>query len=221
MAHKLNKEVELPSYMKLSWDRHALIAHATFTPTETDPVGRKQFDDVIGVLKSAGLKNIDEDAVKASLKKVEPGVPVAVARGVPPQPGADGYVDYRVKIDVGRIDLNEDDEGRVDYRELNLFDNVEAGQVLAVLVPPGKGNPGLDVFGQPIPAAEGKPSKLVVGQNVEVSDDGTKAIAMTDGMPCLRAGRLEVLPVYQIKGDVAYATGNIRFSGDVLSLIHI
>jgi len=201
--------------MSLSWDRERLHAHVTFTPTASQPVGPRLFKEIIRVLEMAGLQNVDKKAVSDALADVKPGKPVLVATGKPPIPGRDGYVDYKVKVDMDRGELAEDDSGRVDYRELDLFANVRAGDVVAVLMEPGKGRPGLDVFGQPIPPKGGKPARIRVGRTVTLVAEGKKAQAACDGMPCLVRDRLEVLPVYKIRGDVNYVTGNVRFVGDV------
>ena len=209
------KQVELPGYMSLSWDRDRLRAHVSFAPSERQPVGPELLDEIMRVLEAAGLQEIDEEAVSDALADVKPGKPVLVAAGTPPTPGRDGYIDYKVKIDTGAMELYENEDGRIDYKELSLFDNVRSGDVLAVLMDPKKGKPGVDVFGHPAPPQEGKPAKLRAGRNVKLAPDGKKAVAQIDGMPFRVQGRIEVLPVYKIKKDVNYATGNVRFVGDV------
>jgi len=215
MEPRRKTQVELPGYMSLSWDRDRLRAYVTFMPTENQPVGPGLFNEVVSALEAAGLKNVDTDAVKKALANVNPGKPVLVATGTPPSAGRDGYIDYKVKVDTEMMELAEDDYGRIDYRELSLFDNVHAGQVLAVVVDPKKGNPGTDVFGHPVPPEQGRAARLRVGRNVEVTEEGKCAKATSDGMPCLVRDRLEVLPVYKVREDVSYATGHIRFVGDV------
>jgi len=209
------KQAEIPAYMSLSWDRDRLRAQVSFLPTESQPVGPHMLDEVVRVLETAGLQQIDKEAVSNALEDVKPGKPVQVAVGTPPRPGKDGYIDYKVKIDTGMMELMENEDGRIDYKELSLFDNVRAGDVLAVLMDPKKGKPGVDVFGFPVPPQEGKPVKLHAGRNVKLAPGGKKAVASIDGMPCRVQSRIEVLPVYKIKKDVDYATGNVRFVGDV------
>jgi len=209
------KQAEIPAYMSLSWDRDRLRAHVSFLPTESQPVGPHMLDEIIRVLETAGLQEINKEAISDALEDVKPGKPVQVATGTPPAPGNDGYIDYKVKIDTGIMELYENEDGRIDYKELSLFDNVHAGDVLAVLVDPKKGKPGVDVFGLPVPPQEGKPAKLRAGRNVKLASGGKKAVASIDGMPFCIQGRIEVRPVYKIKKDVNYATGNVRFVGDV------
>jgi len=209
------KQVEIPAYMALSWDRDRLRAQVAFTPSEKQPVGPELLDEVMRVLEQAGLLNVDKEAVVDALENVQPGKPVVVATGTPPKPGKDGYADYKVKIDTGMMELCENEDGRIDYKELSLFENVHAGDVLAVLMDPKKGRPGVDVFGHPVTPNEGKPFKMRAGRNVKLTTDGKKAVAQIDGMPFRVQGRIEVLPVYKIKKDVDYTTGNVRFVGDV------
>ncbi len=209
------KQVEIPGYMALSWDRDRLRAQVAFAPSEKQPVGPKLLDEVMRVLEQAGILKVDKEAVIDALENVQPGKPVLVATGTLPTPGKDGYIDYKVKIDTGMMELYENEDGRIDYKELSLFENVHVGDVLAVLMDPKKGKPGVDVFGHPVTPQEGKPAKMHAGRNVKLTTGGKKAVAQIDGMPFRVQGRVEVLPVYKIKKDVNYATGNVRFVGDV------
>jgi uncharacterized protein (DUF342 family) len=209
------KEVAIPGYMALSWDRDRLRAQVAFTPSEEQPVGPKLLDEVMHVIEATGILEVDKEAVIDALENVQPGKPVLIAAGTPPKPGKDGYIDYKVKIDTGMMELSEEEDGRINYRELSLFENVHSGDVLAVLMDPRKGRPGVDVFGLPVTPQDGKPIKMYAGRNVKLTTGGKKAVAQIDGMPFRVQGRIEVLPVYKIKKDVDYSTGNVRFVGDV------
>jgi len=217
MAVKSRRKAQaaLPAYMSLSWDREKLHAFVTFVSAKGHKIGSRLLGEVMAVLESAGLKNVDKGAVSAALKDGTVGEPVLVAQGTPPKAGADGYIYYKVKVDTGTLELAEDEHDRINYRELRLFENVREGDVLAVLMDPQPGTPGVDVFGYPIPPEAGKPARLKVGRNVELDSDEKTARALIDGMPCKVDDRIQVLRVYQVKGDVNYATGNIRFVGDV------
>jgi uncharacterized protein (DUF342 family) len=108
------------------------------------------------------------------------------------------------------------DDGRVDYRELNLIESVEKGRILCSLLPPMPGKAGKTVTGQDIPALDGKPAVLPKGRNVEVSEDGQSLYAVIDGQVCYAEGKVNVFSVYEVRGDVDTTTGNISFLGNVV-----
>jgi uncharacterized protein (DUF342 family) len=103
----------------------------------------------------------------------------------------------------------------VDFRELNLVENVESGQILATKQPPEEGAPGRTVTGKILPAKPGRNVQIDIGKNVKLSDDGMSAMATINGQVLLVAGRINVEPVYTVEGDVNFKTGNILFLGTV------
>ncbi|MGI6669445.1 MAG: DUF342 domain-containing protein [Acetivibrionales bacterium] len=107
------------------------------------------------------------------------------------------------------------EDGRVDFRELNLIQNAEKGQVLCTLIPPTPGTPGKTVYGTDIPAMDGKPVALPRGRNVSISEDGTQLIANIDGQICYIDGKVSVFATYEVQADVDNSTGNINFIGNV------
>ncbi|MBP9015941.1 MAG: DUF342 domain-containing protein, partial [Candidatus Atribacteria bacterium] len=105
--------------------------------------------------------------------------------------------------------------------QVNLFDflkipEVKEGDVLAELIPPGEGVPGQDIFGKEIPALPGRPAKIRVGKNVELIEEGAKAIAKVAGRPVMVGKTISVLPIFELDGDVGTSTGNISFVGSVV-----
>lgn len=104
----------------------------------------------------------------------------------------------------------------IDMRNVQSFLNVEAGQQVATILPPGPGTPGMTVFGKEIPPEPGTPFPLVLGQNVHRSDDDHRSIlADATGRVCVREGEISVEDVYEVEGDVGFKVGNIQFKGFV------
>jgi hypothetical protein len=108
------------------------------------------------------------------------------------------------------------EDGRADFYNTNVIDNVKKGQVIIEKKPPTKGVPGLTVKGKAIHAMDGKNKKLPIGKNIEHSSDGLKAIATIDGMLSTARNRVSVLPIFEVNGDVDFSTGNIEFVGNVI-----
>lgn len=165
-------------------------------------------------LKAAGVVyGIDEEILDI-LTRVRLIDYVCCARSLPPSAGEDAYLRYHVDIESqGRPTLLED--GRVDFKNLNNFINVDAGQVLVEKVPATPGVPGTDVLGMPIPSKPGKNVSLPVGKGVNVVDN-CLMVAAIDGQLHIAHDRVNVLPTIIIEGDVDYSTGNIDFKGSVI-----
>lgn len=144
--------------------------------------------------------------------------PVLVAEGARPQNGKDAGVIYNFETDKSKIRLREASDGRVDFRELGLIQNVVAGQPLARRSPPEDGVPGRTVTGKLIPARNGKDAPPPLGRNVRLADDGVTIIADINGQVNTAGGKINVEEILQIQGDVNLKTGNVMFLGTVIIL---
>ncbi|MFP4636816.1 MAG: FapA family protein [Spirochaetaceae bacterium] len=141
--------------------------------------------------------------------------PVLVAEGTSPKDGGDARIAYNFETDGSRVRLKEQD-GRVDFKELDIIQNVVEGQVLAKKIPAERGTPGRTVTGKLLPAKDGKDTPLLVGKNVRLSEDKRTAIAELNGQVFLHNGKIQVEEVYVVNGDVNLKTGNITFLGGVV-----
>jgi uncharacterized protein (DUF342 family) len=140
---------------------------------------------------------------------------ILVAEGEKPVNGSDGRIVYNFETETNKIRLKEID-GKVDYKELNKINNVVEGQMLAKIVAPQRGANGHTVTGKALPAKDGKPATLEVGNNVKLSDDGTQAIATANGQVMVIGGKITVEPVYTVNGNVDLKSGNVLFLGSVM-----
>lgn len=143
--------------------------------------------------------------------------PVVLARGLPPVDGENGVILYHelLQTPAGYPRLRED--GTADFFELNTVRNVEVGTVLATRRAPTRGTPGSDVFGQAIPAKDGRDVKLRAGKGTRLSDDGQSVLATMEGHAAAnQQGEITVSPIFTVDGDVDYHTGNIDFVGTVI-----
>ncbi len=174
------------------------------------------FEQIISFLEMNDVREgIDEDAVMRFVDDPIYREAVLVAEGSPPNHGDDAIVRHSFDLDPGQVHLKETD-GRVDFKELNLVQNVVQGQVLARKDPAKRGEPGRTVTGKLLAANDGKDTDMPIGKNVRVSDDGMSAIAEINGQVVMNAGKITVEPVHVINGDVNLRTGNILFLGTVL-----
>lgn len=140
---------------------------------------------------------------------------IIVAEGLPAQNGKDGEIIDRYIIGARGIPkINVD--GSVDYKELNLINNVTKGQVLCEIVPPTEGTKGITVKGQDISPARGREPKPPVGKNTLLTDDGLKVYAGIDGNLTKRASAFEVDDTFIVNENVDNSTGNINFIGNLV-----
>jgi hypothetical protein len=142
--------------------------------------------------------------------------PVLVAEGTKPQNGRDAYVQYNFETDKNRHQLREAADGRVNFKELGLIQNVVAGQPLARKLPPQPGQPGRTVTGKVIPARNGKDIPAPLGRNVHMGDDGTTLIADINGLVTFIGSKINVEEIFTVPGDVDLKTGNVMFLGTVI-----
>lgn len=144
-----------------------------------------------------------------------PGRHVVFAHGTPPTNGQDGQVKYLVDLKKTGKPVERED-GRVDFKNLQLFQTVREGQLLAEKIPPTPGIDGCNILGQTVAAKAGKEAVIPCGKNVILQENGSKALAAIDGQVTMVNNRLTVLPVIVINNDVDLSTGNINFVGSVV-----
>ena len=208
------QEVKYPASLEVEITEDNNQAYAVMIPPDGGaPLSE---DDVVKALNDNGVvAGIDRDAIRNMVTKNIYGIPVLVAKAVPPQNGDNGYIEYKVDIKKERGPVVNED-GTVNFHELGLIENVRKGQVLARIVPPTEGEDGQDVRGNVLKAKPGVPARLVKGKNTEVTEDNTMLVAMVDGQVSLTNGKLNVYPVYEVRGNVDNSTGNINFVGKVV-----
>ena len=165
-------------------------------------------------LKAAGVVyGIDDHAIEW-LVKARSGMNIVCARASLPHDGDHAFEKYHVDLESqGRpVEL---EDGSVDFKNINNFISVTAGQLLVEKIPPTLGIPGKDVLGLPIKAKPGKDIRMPIGKNVTIVDD-CRLVANIDGQLDIVRRRINVTPTIEVAGDVDYSTGNIDFVGNVI-----
>ncbi len=175
------------------------------------------YDDVIDGLRNAGVvTGIKDEAIKEYLEVMDYKKPLLAAEGQMPRDGKSAYIDYKVKVDKTTIKFEEDDSGKVDFRNLELLENVVVGQLLAVKVPLEEGIPGRTITNRIMPAKSGKDTAIKYGKGTILSEDETELTAEINGQVVFKVGRISVEPIFVVSGDVSLETGNIVFLGSVI-----
>jgi len=138
-----------------------------------------------------------------------------IAEGIPPQKGEDAKILYNFETDNTQVRLKENKSGQIDFKELNLIQNVIEGQPLAQKIPAKEGKSGRTVTGKYLPAAAGKDISIPLGKNTRLAEDNLTVVAETKGQVLLIKNKINVEPIMTIEGNVSIKTGNIMFLGTV------
>jgi hypothetical protein len=173
-------------------------------------------DVIVAFLKNNRvLAGIDETRIQDFVDRPVYKQNYLVAEGIKPQDGADAHILYNFETDRSKIRLRETASGNVDFKELNLVQNVVEGQPLAQKVLAERGKAGKTVTGKYLEAKNGKDIPLPVGKNTRVAEDGLTIVAETNGQVIMLNNKINVEPILTIEGDVSLKTGNIMFLGTV------
>jgi len=191
---------------------------ATLTVTPPGEGGRDlSVETYLSILRNNKVVfGVDEDALNEFVDKPIYKEPFLAAQGIRPADGRDAYIQYKFETDQTKVRLQEGSNGRVDFKELNIIQNVVQGDTLAVKMPAEKGIEGRTVTNKVIPSRNGKDIVLPLGKNVEVKDDGVTIVSTINGQVLLASGKINVEPVYTVQGNVNIKTGNIIFLGTVI-----
>ncbi len=173
-------------------------------------------DEIISFLnKSRVTVGIDEKRVSDFVDSPVYRTQYLVAEGVEAVDGNDAWIQYNFEIDSNKINLKETAEGRIDFKELNIVQNVMEGQALAKKIEAQRGRGGKTVTGKYLEAKNGKDIRIPLGKNTQLADDGVTILATVNGQAILRNNKINVEPILNIPGDVSLKTGNIMFLGTV------
>jgi uncharacterized protein (DUF342 family) len=178
-----------------------------FTPTK---------ELVMEAIEAAGVVfGVKEDLIEKLIARPIYNIKIQVGEGEPAKEGKDGFVDYYVVKDSEyKPEVNEDED--VDFKNLDYFQMVTKGQMLAYIHFPETGADGKDLFGRELPGRDGKEAKSPAGKNTELNEDGTMLYSACDGIVNYVGDTVNINDVIHIAGNVDNNTGNINFSGDII-----
>ncbi|MGP1577431.1 MAG: FapA family protein [Treponema sp.] len=138
-----------------------------------------------------------------------------IAEGIPAKKGEDAKILYNFETDNTQVRLKESRTGQINFKELNLIQNVVEGQPLAQKIPAEEGESGRTVTGKYLPAEQGKDIAIPLGKNTRLAEDQLTVIAEMNGQVLLVKNKINVEPIMTIEGNVSVKTGNIMFLGTV------
>lgn len=156
-----------------------------------------------------------EDSVRKLSEMPIPTESVLIAQGILPKRGRDGQIQY-YKSNNSPLELISDEKEEIDFESIPWFNDVNVGDILAQKILPTQGEEGINVYGEKLPAYQGKKSAFRYGKNVGETPDGMMLMALKAGRVAYYGDSIQINEVLTIKGDVDAQTGNIRFLGDIV-----
>lgn len=171
---------------------------------------------ILYTLKRNGIRyGIKPDVIRRLVKEALFDTELVVAEGLAPEQGVDAKMLFEAKIDPDsrpQLDRN----GRVNFRDIKTFTTVKEGQIIARRIPPKPGKPGKTVTGEEILSEIGKDITIPCGKNTEIIENNTVLRAVKTGIVYECNGCIHVGELLEIKKDVDFSVGNIKYSGSVI-----
>lgn len=184
-----------------------------FVPPSNDGSRLRKGDILDEIRNKKIIFGVDESVIDAYVEKPRYLENIVVAIGQEPRHGTDARIEYFFNTDLkARPTLNED--GSVDFFNLNIINHCEAGELLARLYPEDRGDAGSDVYGNKISPRSVKHDILRFGKNIRQSDDKLELYAIESGHVSLVEGRVFVSNLMEVE-NVDTSTGNIDYDGNV------
>lgn len=174
--------------------------------------------EIITKLKSAGIVfGLDKEAISActAADKVY-GKRYKVAAARPAEHGEDGSLEFLFDIHEKSARPVEDEKGKVDYRNLDLFEPVKKGQLLVRRKLATPGVHGSSVRGKELKARPGREVNFPKSKNAYLNEEKTELYAEVNGKVDFVSKTILVSNVYRVGGDCDLSVGNIDFDGSVV-----
>jgi len=201
--------------IRISVASNKMRVTANYTPASGE--GKKLTpDDVLSQFASMNINTgIKNDIISRMCKSERPITSILLAEAIPPQTGEKARIEKYIKINSIRKAL-ERENGGVNHYELGEICSATEGQKLYRRIPPTTGKSGKDVYGSEIPGIPGRDLKIVLGHGTKRHENDTDLIVATiEGEVLIKNGIMQISEIHNVKGDVDFSTGNIRFKGSI------
>lgn len=207
-------EVTTAAFLAITMDPDRIRAYLTVVPFEER---MERLPQQVQALCNALRLKMDEvtDVVLQHLKRPNPHVHRILAQGTPAVREKSPTMTLHVKPFSGLPDYNELEDGSVDFRHPNLFQNVVANQHVGDYQPSVPGMPGVDVFFKVIPPPPPWSKGPSFGRGI-VHDESDHSIFSTmEGYVVQDGERIWIEDTFTVHGDVNMEVGNLSFISDI------
>lgn len=137
-----------------------------------------------------------------------------VATGIAPIDGVDAYITYNFETEK-KAKPKVNDDGSVDFHDLDALNHVKAGDCVATMTPEVPGTPGTDVLGKTITPRRARRGVFKCGRNLKPSADGLQLLTEVNGHVTLEGDKIFVSNVLELV-NVDASTGDINYDGNVV-----
>jgi Predicted polymerase, most proteins contain PALM domain, HD hydrolase domain and Zn-ribbon domain len=174
-------------------------------------------EDLQAVLKGRHVSfGVQEEKLKQLLEERPYGKCVEIACGQPVKNGEDGTLTFHFDREHNGAPRTDEVTGKVDFWQLDLFEQVHADDLLVSRTLATAGEAGMTVTGKVLTPRFGKDYQMPRGKNVRYNEDKTAMFANVTGRVEFVKDSVVVSNIYEIKGDVSLAVGNVDFDGTVI-----
>ncbi len=171
--------------------------------------------DILGELAKKNVNfGIDQDFIINFMNNRVYFTDFVIAEGRAPVHGIDDKIEYFFNTNPS-LKPKHNEDGSVDYHNLDNVCQVREGDLLARLHKGDRGTNGKDVTGRDIPCRTVKTLRLEKGKNLHLNEDMTEIYSEVTGHVSLVNGKVFVSDVYEVSGDVDNSVGNIEYNGNV------
>lgn len=169
---------------------------------------------LLKLLESNDIRNgILEEAIERIVDGRCGSTSFLLARGEQPTQGDDGYYEFFFRTDVD-TKPKEQEDGTVDFQNIDWFEMVQKGQKLALYHEAKEGVDGYSVKGEVIKARKGAEQRILTGKGFQLEADKKTYTALTDGMISLNGFDMQITNHMEVD-EINMATGNLNFNGSV------
>lgn len=201
-------------YMRLEINRDKTKVVARFYP----PSSKGKLitrEEIMSDLEHNGVRHgIIERNIDIYLKARQFCTDFVIAKATKPIQGKDAEITYHFEVDkIAKPSINED--GSVDFHQVDNINHIEAGTLLATLQPAELGKPGIDISGAPIKQRKVNVKTLKFGHNIHLSEDGLQMYSDVAGHVQLTGDKVFVSDTYEVPADVSTSTGDVTYDGNV------
>ncbi|MEG0805194.1 MAG: FapA family protein [Lachnospiraceae bacterium] len=207
-GYAFNEEVDI------SVTSDKMLVFADFYPPSEGGKQMSEQDILNELTLNKVVAGINLDVIQEYLKNHDYGQQYLLAKGTPPAHGHDAKIEYFFTTNFNTKPKKNED-GSVNYHDLNIISQVEKDQRLALLHKEDPGKEGQDVLGNIVKPKTVKSLKLDFANNIRLSEDKTEIFSEVTGHVSLVSGKVFVSNIYEVPADVDNSTGDIEYNGSV------
>ena len=197
----------------------SLECRASYTPSGMGGTPMNEAELALFMKQYKIIEEIQPQSVENLLHAAATGIAandILLAIGKPMRTGKNGYIKLAVtppEVETAAAEEEESLSDQVDFRQVQVFLNVEPNDLVGTIIPPESGTDGKNIHGQVIPAKAGTLLNVKLGKNIRLADDQVSLYATAAGRIYCKGSDISVEDVYTVSGDVDFKVGNIQFKG--------